>query len=277
MPELPEVETIVQDLLISHILNKPIKNITINFDKIIGNTKPELFTKALIGQSIQDIYRRGKYIVFVFTHDIWVTVHLRMTGRFVIAKKEAPFSKHHHVIIEFTDGTFIIYHDTRKFGRWNLVTNLDSFFAKTGPEPLSQLTLKQFENLIAKTKRMLKPLLLDQSFIAGLGNIYVDEALWDAKLHPKRLSSTLSKKEIEHLYHAIQLVLKRGIEAQGTTLGTGKTNYYRVDGSRGKHQNVMQVFRKTGKPCPRCGTAIERIVVAQRSTHICPQCQKKQL
>ncbi len=117
-------------------------------------------------------------------------------------------------------------------------------------------------------------MLLDQSFIAGLGNIYVDEALWEAKIHPQMMSNQLTQKEIGHLYDGIRHVLERGIKTRGTTLGSGKVNYYRLDGSGGDHQHSLNVFRKTGKPCPRCGTMIARMVVAQRSTHYCPRCQK---
>ncbi len=146
---------------------------------------------------------------------------------------------------------------------------------RLGPEPLENgFTTKLLAGRLGRHKRLLKPLLLDQAFVAGLGNIYVDEALWDAKLHPNRIAATLSMNEIKALHRAIPRVLKRGLKNLGTSLGTGEANFYSVARHRGRNKDELKVFRRTDHPCPRCKNSIERIIVGQRSTHICPRCQK---
>jgi formamidopyrimidine-DNA glycosylase len=146
--------------------------------------------------------------------------------------------------------------------------------SRLGPEPLENgFTLNVLAGRLRRHKRRLKPLLLDQAFVAGLGNIYVDEALWDAKLHPSRIAATLSRDEIKALHRAIPRVLKRGLKNLGTSLGTGETNFYSVARHRGRNKDELKVFRRTDHPCPRCNNSIERIIVGQRSTHICPNCQ----
>jgi formamidopyrimidine-DNA glycosylase len=197
-----------------------------------------------------------------------------MTGKLLLVDQETPESPYVRVRLDLDNGKALYYHDTRKFGRWHLVQNLDNVIGKIGPEPLAeQFSFELFWTILHNRTRALKPLLLDQTFIAGLGNIYVDEALWEAKLHPLQPAHLVTPEQAKVLHKAIIFVLKRGIESQGTTLGTGRTNYYRLDGTRGKHQTLLKVFRRTGQPCPRCSHIIERIVVAQRSTHICPNCQ----
>ena len=274
MPELPEVETIACDLRSANLIGEKITNCYVSFPKAITGSLKE-FIAAIHGQTLKSIERRGKYLVFELSNGKFIAIHLRMTGKFTIKPRGIAFTKHEHVALEFNHQRLLIYHDTRKFGRWTLFDQKELFFKKLGPEPLSpSFTLQDFTQRIKKTKRQLKPLLLDQTFIAGLGNIYVDEALWESQLHPENLSSSLTLKTITKLYQAIKKVLLRGLETQGTTLGSGKTNYYRLDGSKGKHQDSLNVFRKTNHPCPRCQTPIIRIKVAQRSTHLCPSCQK---
>jgi formamidopyrimidine-DNA glycosylase len=169
------------------------------------------------------------------------------------------------------------YQDTRKFGRFCLTSNPQEILGKLGPEPLSDgFTVDCFHAMLQARKRLIKPLLLDQGFIAGLGNIYVDEALWKASVHPLRVSSSLSKKEVAALHHAISLVLKKGLANLGTTLGSGAGNFYSVAGRKGRNADKLFVFRRTGEACTRCRTPIQRIIVGQRSTHICPHCQRRQ-
>lgn len=268
MPELPEVEIVVQELLFNQIVGKKVKNVEVLWPRTVIPT-PEHFISLLEGKTIQGIKRRGKYLVFALSDDYFLYVHLRMTGRFTF---DPP--SHARVLVHLSDGRILYYNDPRKFGRLTLVADPGHLEEKLGLEPLEpDFTLSVFKTLIRGRQRQIKPLLLDQSVIAGLGNIYVDEALWLAKIHPKTLSSSLIDSQLQNLHKAVREVLLRGLETKGTTLGKGKSNFYRVDGTRGSHQDVLSVFRRTGLPCPRCGTPIIRLVVAQRSSHICPTCQ----
>lgn len=258
MPELPEVETVVQSL--KELEGKKIQSIEIIFPKIFQGHAQDLHDLKII-----KISRRGKYIHIELEKHFSLFVHLRMTGRFYYAK--GPVKKHEHLILHFKDKE-LRYHDTRKFGRFFLTQKPETILDKLGPEPFDpNLDPSHFVN----RNRALKPLLLDQAFIAGLGNIYVDEALFEAKLHP--LTKNINLKQAKLLLDAIRIVLKRGLDTKGTSLGKGLSNFYQVDGSSGDHQHKLKVFRLQGNPCPRCGTILERITVAQRSTHFCPTCQ----
>ena len=198
-----------------------------------------------------------------------------MSGRLNLEKKGSRRSKHEHVIFELDGTDELRFHDTRKFGRIYLTDDPLSILGKLGLEPLDrQFTLMALTKALAGRNRRIKPLLLDQTVIAGLGNIYVDEALWEAGIHPTRNAASLSAKEIEGLHRAIPKVLNRGLRNMGTSLGTGKGNFYSVAGRKGRNADRLNVFRRTGEPCPRCGDTIERLVVGQRSTHVCPGCQK---
>lgn len=167
------------------------------------------------------------------------------------------------------------YDDQRKFGKWYLLNNPEPIFAKLGLEPLAEeFTLAAFKNAISKRSSPLKPFLLNQRYIVGLGNIYVDEALWEAKIAPTRRVNTLSSSEIKALHKAILHVLAEGIANMGTSLGSKQANYFSVSGRRGEHQKQLKVFRRDGLPCPRCHSKIIKIKLAQRGTHLCPSCQK---
>jgi len=197
-----------------------------------------------------------------------------MTGRLLLVPQNTPESPYIRLRLNLDNDQALFYHDTRKFGRWSLTSDIQEIIGHIGPEPLDlSLSAAQFWSMLQSRTRTLKPLLLDQTFVSGLGNIYVDEALWDAQLHPLQVANQVTLAQADQLLTSMQKVLQRGIDSQGTTLGKGQTNYYRLDGSRGNHQTLLQVFRKTGQPCPRCQTLIERRVVAQRSTHFCPHCQ----
>ena len=278
MPELPEVQTIVDELNQSGIVGCAIEDVEVFWPRTVANENLEVFRKSLQGQRIVELKRRAKYLIFTLSSGDSLCVHLRMTGRLLLVKDISVDNPHIRLRLILDQKRTLDYYDTRKFGRWTLVSDLTTLFGKIGPEPLSaEFTAQRFWEMLNRHARALKTLLLDQSFLAGLGNIYVDEALWESQLHPLQRSNTLTHAQAKHLHQSIVLVLKRGIESQGTTLGTGKSNYYRLDGSRGKHQTLLQVFRRTGQPCPRCGEAIERLIVAQRSTHICPKCQNQTL
>ncbi len=274
MPELPEVETLVRELQEAKLVNIPIVKAEVFWLKTLSNLTPEAFAKLLKGSWIVSFRRRAKYLVWELNNGYLIYIHLKMTGRFIFKEASHPRLPHEHVIWGFADGREIRFHDTRKFGRIFVVKG-EEFEKKFGPEPLSnQWSYQEFREALKSKKRQIKPLLLDQQFLAGLGNIYVDEALWEARIHPLKISSGLTELEMQALHQSIPLVLERGLLRGGTTLGRGINNFYRLSGNRGEHQLVLNVFRRTGEPCPRCGTAIERIVVGQRSTHYCPNCQK---
>ncbi len=201
-------------------------------------------------------------------------MHLRMSGRLHLISQESPRKKHEHVILSLKGGKQLRFHDTRKFGRIHLTSDADKILGRLGPEPLATgFTRNALARRLRLRRRQLKPLLLDQAFIAGLGNIYVDEALWESKIHPCRIAVSLTETEIGALHRAIPRVLRRGLKNLGTSLGTGKANFYSIARHQGRNRDELKVFRRTGRPCPRCRTKIERIIVGQRSTHICPKCQ----
>jgi formamidopyrimidine-DNA glycosylase len=276
MPELPEVQTVVNDLIEAGLKGALIQTVKVGWPRSIAGMSPHNFARKLKGLRIQNIYRRAKYIIFhVGPKDAALLIHLRMSGRLRIAAVGENRSKHEHVCIAFADGRELRLHDTRKFARVHLCKTAEEITESLGPEPLEpDFTLAVFRAMLKKRSRMLKPLLLDQHVIAGLGNIYVDEALWEAGLHPCRQACSLTPAENKKLFTAIPRVLKRGLRNLGTTLGTGKANFFSIAGRRGDNSSQLRVFRRTGLPCPRCRTPVIRIIVGQRSTHICNTCQK---
>ena len=275
MPELPEVQTLVNDLNTAKLIGNTIRAAKVFWPRTIAEPSPGLFCRRIKGQRFTAIRRRGKYLVFEIADGQTMLLHLRMSGRLHLVPAGIPRNKHEHVIFSFDDGRQLRFQDTRKFGRLHLVKNPKRILDRLGPEPLAAgFTAATLANRLKHRKRLLKPLLLDQTFIAGLGNIYADEALWEAKLHPCRLAVTLSTSETKVLHRTIRRVLKRGLKNLGTTLGTGKGNFYSVANRRGRNKDVLKVFRRTDLPCPRCESPIERIIVGQRSTHICSNCQK---
>ena len=178
-----------------------------------------------------------------------------MSGRLHLLTQDRPRDKHEHVVISFKDGRQLRFHDTRKFGRLYLTSDSETILGRLGLEPLAAgFTLKNFTRRLNSRKRFLKPLLLDQTFIAGLGNIYTDEALWESRTHPLRNAASLSDSEIRALHCAIPRVLKRGLKNLGTSLGTGEANFYSIARHRGRNRDELMVFRRTGLPCPRCQT-----------------------
>ena len=274
MPELPEVQTIVNDLNAANIAGKTIMGAKVFWSRTIAEPSARAFCSRIKGKKISAIRRRGKFIVFDFNTKDHMLLHLRMSGRLHLVPCDLPRKKHEHVILSFKDGRQLRFHDTRKFGRFYLISDDEKILGRLGPEPLaSSFTLKIFARSLSPRKRLLKPLLLDQTFIAGLGNIYVDEALWESKIDPRRIAASLSKSEIRALHRAIPRVLKRGLKNLGTSLGTGKTNFYSIAKHQGRNRDELKVFRRTDQPCPRCQATIRRIIVGQRSTHICPRCQ----
>ena len=279
MPELPEVETVVRDLR-PHVVGKTIAGVTVRWRRMIAEPGARAFAAQIRGCKIIALDRRGKFLVFrlrVTQRALrrtpptkFLLVHLRMTGGFSIDSPGAPRDKHVHVILTLKDGREVRFRDTRKFGRMWLVDDPARVTGKLGPEPL-EISAKEFAVRLARRRGHLKPLLLDQTFLAGLGNIYVDESLWYARLHPRRAAETLTRAERARLYRAIQRVLTRAIAVGGTSIDV---MYKRVNGASGGFQDSLRAFDREKRPCRRCGTPIVKTVVGQRGTHFCPTCQK---
>ena len=274
MPELPEVQTIVDDLNREGIPGCTIVRVQVYWPRTVADLSPADFQRAINGKTIVRIYRRAKFIVFELNDPWHLIVHLRMTGRFIVKHRKERRTGHVHVSLDLDDDRTLWFHDTRKFGRFCVVDDPASILGALGPEPLdSHFTATRLAERMNGRKRQVKPLLLDQTFLAGLGNIYVDEALWTARIHPLRHAGSLSAKEIGVLHRAIRRVLRNGLKNNGTTLGRGQNNFYSIRANGGSNKDSLSVFRRTGAPCPRCHRAIERIVVGQRSTHVCHYCQ----
>lgn len=274
MPELPEVETIARDLNAIGIVGRTLAGARVFWKRTIAEPSAAEFCRLIPQKRVVGVRRRGKFLVFDLADGASLLIHLRMSGRLHWVPQGAPRERHEHVVLGFSDGSELRFHDTRKFGRIYLTSEAETILGRLGPEPLDPVfTAELLQTMMKSRQRQLKPLLLDQSFIAGLGNIYVDEALWEARLHPQQGSDTLSRRKLAALHAAIQTVLRRGLKNLGTSLGTGKANFYSVGRRRGRNRDELNVFRRTGEPCPRCTAEIRRIIVGQRSTHICPKCQ----
>jgi formamidopyrimidine-DNA glycosylase len=274
MPELPEVETIVRDLRAHGLEKSVIRAVDIRWPRTVAGASPARFAQALAGRAITRVTRRAKYIVATLDSGARLLLHLRMTGKLLFAATSEKPGKHDRVIITLDDGRRLVFNDARKFGRIRLCAAGEDPLADLGPEPLEDaFSAAVLRERLAGRSRMLKPLLLDQTCVAGLGNIYVDESLWQARLHPERRADTLTAAEIRRLHAAIRVVLQRGVDNCGTTLGDGEANFYSVAGRRGRNADALKVFRRDGQPCPRCGAVLVRSVVGQRGTHFCPACQ----
>lgn len=273
MPELPEVETVRRGL-VSLVVGKTIREVDVLWPKIIEMPEVDEFRNDLVGETIEEVSRRGKYLIFHFTHYDMVS-HLRMEGKYEFFSETTPLNKHSHVRFIFTDGSELIYNDVRKFGRMSLVKKNAGLLYKgiqqLGPEPTDEdFDLVEFAKRLKKAHTMIKPLLLNQKIVAGLGNIYVDEVLWLSKIHPEQPANTLKSEEIKVLHQAIIAVITKAKEAGGTTIRT----YLNALGEAGHFQQELNVYGQTGTPCPRCGTPIAKMKVAQRGTHYCPHCQQ---
>lgn len=276
MPELPEVETVVRGL------REPLTGKTIQgavFPTHPGrmtNIEPAHLAERIAGQTVRNVTRRAKYIVCELDQDT-LLIHLKMTGRLYVRPTDEMDAADRYLRVRFplNTGEELRFSDARKFGRVYLSAQPDELMPALGPEPLEdEFTLKQFTARLARRKGVLKSLLLNQSFVAGIGNIYADEALNLARLHPLRTADSLSKAEIKRLYGAIRQALNDGVRYQGASI-----NWYRkADGTKGESQEHLRVYhdprQEKDKRCPACGTPIETIRVGQRGTHFCPTCQK---
>ena len=272
MPELPEVETVVRGLR-DDVVGRRFTSAEVTWLRQIEPFSAEDFSARLSGQRVENLRRRAKYIVFELSED-FLLVHLKMTGRLYVAEKDDPrFADDRWVrtVIGLDDGRDLRFSDLRKFGRMQLVADELEITGRLGPEPLEDdFTLDVLKERLKGRTRTIKPLLLDQTFVAGVGNIYADEALWISKVDPRRKADTLKSKEITLLHGAIREVLFKGIEREGASV-----NWYRKpDGETGSQQNYFKVYGQEGEPCARCGSPISKIKLAQRGTHFCANCQK---
>ena len=275
MPELPEVQITVEDLRRAGIDGRSITGARVFWPASVAPLKPREFCRRTRGEKIAAVRRRGKFIVLELASGNAILIHLRMTGKLRLEAPAVPRSRHEHVVLVLDDALELRFHDIRKFGRFIHTDDAQRVLAPLGPEPLDRrFTAKLLSGMLGRHKRQIKPLLLDQHFLAGLGNIYTDEALWVAGIHPCRRADSLSGKEAASLHRAIRRVLRQGLRNMGTSLGSAEANFYSVAGRRGRNRDRLNVFRRTGQACPRCGESIIRMVVGQRGTHICPRCQK---
>ena len=274
MPELPEVETIRQKLrngsdVVPSLVGQRIEGVSLRWPRHIIKPSVPTFRKRIRGRSVQDVDRRGKFILIPLDERT-LAIHLMMSGDLRMAHSDSPRGKFDHTIFKFESGWQLRFSDSRKFGRVFLMKDSDELLGKLGPEPLADsFDPPALAQILSEHRRALKPLLLDQSVIAGLGNIYTDEALHRAKLHPLRQSDSLNSEEVRGLWEGIRDALLSGLQHNGASIDW----VYRG----GEFQNYFRAYGRGGEPCPDCGTEIVRTVVGQRGTYFCPSCQVEEL
>lgn len=272
MPELPEVETVRRQLEPS-LVGSSIGRAEIADPRLTRPHDPVLVAAALSGRTVETVGRRGKYLVVRFVERDVLLVHLRMTGSFRVAPRGAlPADPHRRAVLIMDNGSDVAYRDVRRFGTWELLDAdaVDAYFAaRLGPEPLEVFSARDLAARLERRRAALKAVLLDQRVVAGLGNIYADEALWRAGLHPGRSASSLDDADVRRLHRAVRHVLRRGIARQGATL----RDYSSPDGATGEMQEEFEVYGRAGQRCFRCGHELERHVVGGRGTTACPICQ----
>lgn len=274
MPELPEVETVARTIE-PQIIGRRITGIEIlDWERMVETPPIEDFRPLIVGRQIKAVSRRAKWLIITLDAGWSLAIHLRMSGTLFVAQSGETLDKHTHLVLGLDDGRRFCFRDIRKFGKVRLIdqSGLSQLDQHHGLEPLSEsFTPEALAGLLVGRPTKIKALLLDQSRIAGLGNIYTDEALWRAHIHPTRAAGSLSSSEIVALHEAICHVLRLGIHYGGSTLRDFQNGF----GERGQTQEHFTVYGRTNQPCERCGSPIERILVAQRSTHYCPECQPK--
>ncbi len=281
MPELPEVETVARDLR-PRLVGATIFGARTNWIRTLRSQDPVAFADGVAGRSVLAVGRRGKQLVVELSGDAALTIHLKMTGQLFVVPADVPEDPYVRLVLELTGGRELRFRDIRKFGKiglygrdpvsGDLVEEVGgaAVFAGVGPEPLDDdFTLRDFRKLVRRRKGRLKPLMTDQSFLAGVGNIYADEALWRARLHPLRSASSLRPPDERRLYEAIRAVLGEAVERRGSSID----DYTAPDGD-GSMQETLDVYQRTDEPCARCGRPIKRIVIGARSTHFCSWCQR---
>lgn len=274
MPELPEVETVRRGLL-DKVLNRVIKGIRVNYPKIIEYPSISLFKKEIVGQKINDISRYGKWLIFVLD-DFYLLSHLRMEGKYFIKSSKDVDLKHEHVIFELDDKTELRYMDVRKFGKMHLISK-DKIkeigpLKELGLEPWDEnLTLEYLQDKFSKKRLPIKSVLLDQSIIVGIGNIYADEILFLAKINPYTRAMDLNDDSIKNIIKYTRIVLEDAIKAGGTTI----RSYSSVNGIHGMFQQNLNVHSRSGEACPVCGSEVIKVKIGGRGTYYCSKCQVK--
>lgn len=274
MPELPEVETMVRDLG-PRIVGRTIRAIDAPYRGSVVWPSYEEFARRVVGREIVGVSRRGKYACFALSSGDVLIVHRGMSGSLLLRRAEDSMERHVRLLLKLDGGHELRFDDQRKFGK---VFVMDATgeerplpWARMGPEPLAdEFTPESLREALVGRKALIKSLLLNQQVVAGLGNIYVDEALYIAGIHPERRANTLTPREIDRLHRAIRQVLTAAVDGRGTTFST----YTDFEGRAGLYQDSLQVFRRAGSSCRRCGTDVIRLVVGGRGTHICPHCQR---
>lgn len=287
MPELPEVETVRRGLE-ALIIGKQVATATSDTPKSFPNTQDDVDVH-LKGAEITAVRRRAKVLMIDLSSQYSLVIHLKMTGQMVFVDTSTRFGAGHpndslvnalpdkstRVTLEFSDGSKLFFNDQRKFGWVKLLPTIEiphiDFMKKVGPEPLEDtFTEQQFQERFTRRPRTnIKAALLDQSVVAGIGNIYADESLWGAKLHPQRLVNSLNEQDFKNIYREMREVMNLAIQKGGSSNST----YVNAEGKKGSYMDFARVFRREGLPCPHCGTVIEKLRVAGRGTHICPHCQ----
>ena len=288
MPELPEVETIARELR-PLVVGRTITSAWLDWPRQVKHPSPEAFAEQIFNRQILAVDRRAKWIVVslggrgvdAISDEAVLAIQVKMTGQLDVVAPDAPRDKHVHVVFGLDDDTELRLRDTRKFGRVGLygrdeagtilgAAEGEALFAAFGPEPLdSEFTLADFRRRLRARRARLKTLLMDQAFLAGVGNIYADEALWRARLHPLRSAATLRPGQERELYHALRAVLAEAIDRRGSSVDD-----YRAPEGRVDMQRFLNVYGRTGKPCPRCGRPTRRMVIGARSAHFCSWCQR---
>jgi formamidopyrimidine-DNA glycosylase len=272
MPELPEVETIRRDLLPA-VRGRVIAEVAIspNAPKLVQLMHPDEFCRLLAGRRVEDISRRGKYLIFNLDRGLLWVVHLRMTGRLQHRQDGCPEHPHLRATFRLDDGTWLCFADLRKFGMMWLVDDWTLVHPNLGPEPLEDaFDHAAFHTVLKRRGAPIKSVLLDQEVVAGIGNIYADEALFTARISPKKPANSLSRPAVDRLHAAIREVLHTALGDRGSSF----RDYVDGAGLKGGHQLKVKVFRRTGEPCYACGAEIRRIKLGGRSTHFCPKCQR---
>ncbi len=270
MPELPEVETIVRELR-HDLVGRRVLGVEVRWERTIATPPAAELKAALVGRQIMGADRRGKYLLFALSDDQTLIIHLRMTGQLHVVGPEAAPDHHTHLVLTLDSGQRLFFRDQRKFGRVYVVADAATVLRQLGPEPLHpDFTPQELAARLAGRKAPIKSLLLDQRLIAGIGNIYADEILFAAGIDPRRAGRDLQMNDVARLHTVARQVLAQAIFDRGSSL----QNYQRPGGAKGQNQERHQVFRRTGQPCPHCGAAIVRVVIGQRATHFCPQCQR---
>lgn len=269
MPELPEVETIKNEML-PHVAGRRITGVTLFWEGIVRQPAVEEFRSRITGKRITGISRRGKYLIFSLDSGEALIIHLRMTGSLLVKPPSAEPERFTRAILHLDNKTQLFFRDQRKFGGMWLVEDADTVVGKLGPEPLdNDFTPKVLKQLLPNRTAPVKALLCDQTFLAGIGNMYADEALFAAGIHPLRPGLSLSGEEVKRLHRAIQQVLRTAIGNKGASVDT----YLRPDGTPGTAHHEFKVAHCRGGSCPVCGTPIARIPIRNRGSYFCPKCQ----